>query len=322
MEQNQKYFRCLMLFYFRKGKNATQAKRKIWSIYGENAVSERVCQNWFAKFRSGDTSCEDLERSGRPSIVDEDQLKTLVENNQHLTTREMAERISVSQKTVVNNLRRLGYVCRYDIWVPHELSERNIMDRISICDSLLKRNNVVPFLKRMITGDEKWIVYDNVKRKRSYGKRDEPPQTTPKQNIHAQKIMLCVWWDFKGIVYYELLPQNQTINSERYCAQLDRLKAAIDEKRPELANRYGVIFHQDNARPHVSLTTRQKLLEFGWDVLPHPPYSPDLAPSDFHLFRSLQNSLNGKKSFLWMPAKRTLSSFSFRKLGNSGRMAF
>jgi len=41
------------------------------------------------------------------------------------------------------------------------------------------------------------------------------------------------------------------------------------------------------------LQTLQKLLEFNWDVLPHPPYSPDIAPSDYHLFRSLQNSLNG-----------------------------
>ncbi|KAG6794851.1 transposase [Apis mellifera caucasica] len=68
----------------------------------------------------------------------------------------------------------------------------------------------------------------------------------------------------------------------------------IEEKRLELINRKGVVFHHDNARPHTSLVTRQKLLEFGWDVLPHPPYSPDLAPSDYFLFRSLQNSLNGK----------------------------
>ena len=45
---------------------------------------------------------------------------------------------------------------------------------------------------------------------------------------------------------------------------------------------------------YTSLVIRQKLLELGWDVLPHPPYSLDLAPSDYFLFRFLQNSLNGK----------------------------
>ena len=54
------------------------------------------------------------------------------------------------------------------------------------------------------------------------------------------------------------------------------------------------MFHHDNARQHTNLVTRQKLLQHGWDVLPHPPYSPDLAPSDFYLFRSLQNFLNDK----------------------------
>ena len=68
----------------------------------------------------------------------------------------------------------------------------------------------------------------------------------------------------------------------------------IKEKRPELATRKGVIFHQDNARPHTSLVTRRKLLELVWKVMPHPPYSPDLAPSDYYLFHSLQNHLNGK----------------------------
>ncbi|KAG6803357.1 Ammar1 transposase [Apis mellifera caucasica] len=102
------------------------------------------------------------------------------------------------------------------------------------------------------------------------------------------------WWDYKGIVYFELLPFNRTINSVVYIEQLTKLNNAVEEKRPELTNRKGVVFHRDDARPHASLITRQKLLELGWDVLPHPPYSPDLAPSDYFLFRSLQNSLNGK----------------------------
>ena len=70
----------------------------------------------------------------------------------------------------------------------------------------------------------------------------------------------------------------------------------LEEERPELINRKGIIFH-DNARPHTSLMmTRQKLRELGWEVLMHPPYSPDIASSDYHLFRSLQNSLNGVAS--------------------------
>ena len=73
-----------------------------------------------------------------------------------------------------------------------------------------------------------------------------------------------------------------------------KLDKEIKEKRPELATRKGVIFHQDNVRPHTSLVTRKKLLELGWEVMPHPTYSPDLASSDYHLFRSLQNHLNIK----------------------------
>jgi len=100
--------------------------------------------------------------------------------------------------------------------------------------------------------------------------------------------------------------KTKQINSEKYCSQLDRLKAAI-EKRPELSN-HSVVFHQDNARPHVSLTTRQKLLQFGWNVLFHPSYSPDIAPSDFHLFRSLQNSLI-EKNFTLEDCRKHLEEF-------------
>ena len=94
--------------------------------------------------------------------------------------------------------------------------------------------------------------------------------------------------------FFELLPRNQKINSDVYCRQLNKLNGVVKEKRLELINRKGVIFHHDNATSHTSLETRQKLLRLGWKVMLHPPYSPDLTPSDQYLFRSLQNSLNGK----------------------------
>ena len=128
-------------------------------------------------------------------------------------------------------------------FISHELKEIHFKKRIDACDLHLTRNEFDPFLKRIITGDEKWIVYNNIVRKRSLSKRDEPPQTTSKVELHQKKIMLSVWWDWKGVVFFELLPKNETINSDVYCRQLNKLNAVVTEKRPELVNRKGVIFH-------------------------------------------------------------------------------
>ena len=78
-------------------------------------------------------------------------------------------------------------------------------------------------------GDEKWILYNNVERERLWGKWNEPPPTTPKAGRHPKKVMLCVWWDWKGVLYYELLLENKTINSNKYCSQLDQMKATLDK---------------------------------------------------------------------------------------------
>ena len=145
------------------------------------------------------------------------------------------------------------------------------------------------------------------------------PTTTPKAGLHPKKVMLCIWWDWKGVLYGELLPENQMINSNKYCSQLDQLKAAL-EKHTELVNRKRIIFHQNNTRLHVSLMTRQKLLQLGWEVLIHLLYSPDIAPSDFHLFQSLQNSLNGKHFHSWKTVKGTWNSSLPKKIKSFGKM--
>lgn len=278
-------------------------------MYGVDVVSKRVCQKWFAKFRCGDFNLDDAPRSGRPNESDSSDVEALVKQNPSYTVREMASTLNISHTTVENYLRKLGFISRLNVWVPHKLTEANLLTRVSTCDSLLKRQTNHPFLKQMVTSDEKWIVYDNVIRKRSWGQIGDPPKSSPKAGLHPKKIMLSVWWDFKGIIYYELLPYGQTINSDVYCSQLTKLNDAIHEKRPKLANRNGLVYQHDNARPHVSLVTRNKLLSLGWDVLPHPPYSPDLAPTDYHLFRSLQNSLNGKTFNNKESVKRHLDLF-------------
>ena len=66
-------------------------------------------------------------------------------------------------------MHQFGYVNHFDVWVPHKLSRKNFLDRISACDSLLKRNENVPFLKQIVMDNEKWILYNNVEWKRDCG---------------------------------------------------------------------------------------------------------------------------------------------------------
>ena len=81
MEEKSNIFSILCFIYFKKGKNATEMHKKICAVYGEDAVTDRVCQKWFVKFRAGDFLLDDTPRSGRPVEVDSDKIKTLIEIN-------------------------------------------------------------------------------------------------------------------------------------------------------------------------------------------------------------------------------------------------
>ncbi len=80
------------------------------------------------------------------------------------------------------------------------------------------------------------------------------------------------------------------VNVERYSKTLFNLRTSIKNKHPGFLNR-GIIFLHDNAQPHVAALTQSFLKDFRWDILPHRPYLPDLAPSDFELFAKLKTSL-------------------------------
>lgn len=93
-----------------------------------------------------------------------------------------------------------------------------------------------------------------------------------------------------------ILPSNPTLNSNKYRSQIEPIKGSNmdNEKFQELADWNGVDFHQDNANPRVSLQTRQKLVELGWNVLLHTLHPSDPVYLDYHLFGNLQNNLKEK----------------------------
>ena len=119
-------------------------------MYGKGAVTDSMCQKWFVKFRAGDSLLDDAPRSGRPVEINSDKIETLIEKNQCHTTQEIADILKISKSRGENHLHPLGYVNRFDVWVPRKLSEKNVLDHISTCDSLLTHNENIPYLKQIV----------------------------------------------------------------------------------------------------------------------------------------------------------------------------
>jgi len=127
--------------------------------------------------------------------------------------------------------------------------------------------------------------------------------------IHGKKLMLCIWWDQLGVVYYELLKLNETITEALYRIQL--MSRALKEKRAHSRHDKIILLH-DNARPHVAVPVKTYLETLKW-VLPHPPYSPDIAPSDYHLFRSMKHGLSEQHFISYEDTKNCIDDWSLKR---------
>ena len=146
-----------------------------------------------------------------------------------------------------------------------------------------------------MTCDEKWVYFSNPDKENQWLDPGQVAEPVAKRDRFSRKAMLCVWWNFEGIIHFELVPNNRAIDAELYSTQLERMHTALAKKYPALVNRKRVLLQQDNASPHTARRTKEKIRELeSIELLPHPAYSPDLAPSDFHLFRSMAHFLRGR----------------------------
>jgi len=154
----------------------------------------------------------------------------------------------------------MGKVQKEVRWVPHELSEDNKNRQRDTAPTLLSKFRKKDFLHKIITGDEKWILHDNPKRRKSWVDLGQPSTSTPKPNIPSKKVLLCIWWDWKGVLYYELLQPDETITADRCEQQLTNFSDALEEEGPFAGQgRRKVILLHDNARPHVMKATQDHI---------------------------------------------------------------
>jgi histone-lysine N-methyltransferase SETMAR len=143
------------------------------------------------------------------------------------------------------------------------------------------------FLDKIVTGDETWVKFVNVETKeqsQQWMHTHLPLKPRKfKQSLSNRKLMATVFGDRKGVLLIEFMEPGITITSETHCETLKKLCRAIQNKRRGMMMA-GVVLLHDNAHPHIAACTQALLQQFCWDLFDHPPYSPDLAPSDFHLF--------------------------------------
>ena len=156
------------------------------------------------------------------------------------------------------------------------------------------------FLSNVITGDESWVyAYDlETKTQSSQWKSPGSPRPRPKKARQMRsniKSMFISFFDQKGIVHKECVPPGETVNAAFYVEVTKRLWENVRRKWPNQWRNNTWLLHHDNVPAHAALLPQWFLTDNYMTVVPHPPYLPDLAPSDFFLFPKLKKKLKGRR---------------------------
>ena len=149
------------------------------------------------------------------------------------------------------------------------------------------------FLRRLVTMDESWVYhYDPETRTTSMEWKhvDFPPPKKAKVQKSAGNVMLTVFWDCHGVILTDYHPKRQTFTGTYYSNLMDKLWVTLKNKRHGILSR-SIRLLADNAPAHSSQDAVDKVRACGFEILQHPPYSPNLTPSEFFLFPEIKNPL-------------------------------
>ncbi len=279
--------------YYETGHTAKEAYEAVQKRLGTNAISIKTVYQYFLRLKNGEESLEDKPRSGRPRSKKRADVLALVKETPALSLRKLSQFTGLAKSTVWDTLYESGRRTKRTRWLPHKLTPAQTTKRLTTVKKLILRNSYAPFLARLVTGDEKWIVLDNTTAERVWllpgdtVMKGKPPP-------HQKKFLLCLFWNCHGVIHYELLERGKTVDATLYCSQLTKMREKLSNLYSKITPNSRVIMLHDNARPHVAKKTQNVALNLNVEFLSHPPYSPDIAPSDYHVFRSLHHTLSGQ----------------------------
>lgn len=293
--------RYAIKFCVRLGKNATETFQMLQEAFKEDCISRSQSGRWHKAFKEGREEIADEPRSGRPTTARTDEnvnrVCEVLRSDRRLSIQYIADTLNMStfavHKIVTENLQMRKICAKL---VPKVLTEEQKELRISRCQELLDLiQNEPDFLNCVVTGDESWMFeYDPESKRQSseWHTKSSPRHKKARMSKSRIKTMLIVFFDVRGIVHFEFVPQGETVNSAFYLEVLKRLKRRVARVRADIKD--AIKLHHDNAPSHTAFIVANYLVRSNTPVVPQPPYSPDLAPCDFFLFPRLKRELKGK----------------------------
>ncbi|UYV76833.1 hypothetical protein LAZ67_14002137, partial [Cordylochernes scorpioides] len=274
----------------RLGKNATETFQMLQKAFKDDCISRSQSGKWYKAFKEGREEVADEPRSGRPTTArtDEnvDRVLEVLRTDRRSSIQRIADTLHMST-FVVNRIMtedlQMPKVCAK--LVPKVLTQDQKELRVLRCQELLDLiQNEPGFLNSVVTGDESWMFEYDPESKRQHCAWHTISSPRPKKARMSKsciKTIIIVFFDIRGIVHCEFVPQGQTVNSAFYLEVFRRLKRRIARVRTDIKDT--VKLHHDNATSHTAFIITIFLARSNTPVIPDPPYSPDLAPCDFFL---------------------------------------
>jgi transposase len=305
---------------FLSAENVTPAKihRRLQAVYGENTVNRTTVNCWAIKFHECEPSLAnivDQPCSGRLVSVTDDrhqkQVDELIQHDRRITQKQIAGRLGMSKERVGYIIGLLGYTKVCSRWVPRMLTPEKKQKCVEICEELLKRYREEgdQFLLNIVTGDESWIHHFDPEEKRlsvQYRHTSSPCPKKIQNSAVCRQDSLTVFWDSQRVYMTEFLEAGKTVNSARYIETIKNLRRRVCRVRRSTSP---ILLLHDNARPHTVRSMIDALEMLKFEVLSHPPYNPDLAPSNFHFFPHLKRDLKETHFTSYDEVKQAVTSW-------------
>ncbi|EGI62180.1 Mariner Mos1 transposase [Acromyrmex echinatior] len=135
-EPNFRHLQEVLIFCFNMKKSTAEAHQMLSNTYGEAAISERTCREWFQCFKNGDFDVEDRYSGGREKIFEDAELEVLLDQDSCQNQKELARSLGMTQPAISKRLKAMGMIQKQGNWVPYELKSRDVERRLFAYEQL------------------------------------------------------------------------------------------------------------------------------------------------------------------------------------------